>query len=125
MQDPQDAEDRRAVEPVICYPPETLPTPTLDLYANARHGAKKVAETIVSPREADCIEVPAGCFLKLTSIEGPQVGDLNLFNSKNLDERFYSGKTRALHGTHVTNRRPALVQFSDLASSGDRYNGYA
>jgi uncharacterized protein YcgI (DUF1989 family) len=30
------------------------------------------------------------------------VGDLNLFNAKDLAERFYSGKTRALHGTHVT-----------------------
>ncbi|MCL4170162.1 UNVERIFIED_CONTAM: hypothetical protein GTU68_006019, partial [Idotea baltica] len=30
------------------------------------------------------------------------VGDLNLFNARDLSERFYSGKTRALHGTHVS-----------------------
>jgi uncharacterized protein YcgI (DUF1989 family) len=29
------------------------------------------------------------------------VGDLNLWNAEDLSERFYSGKTRALHGTHV------------------------
>jgi len=35
-------------------------------------------------------------------VDGPQVGDLNLWNAHDLSERFYSGKTRALHGTHVS-----------------------
>lgn len=30
------------------------------------------------------------------------MGDLNLWNSNNLNEHFYSGKTRALHGTHLS-----------------------
>ncbi len=30
------------------------------------------------------------------------MGDLNLWSAGNLSERFYSGKTRALHGSHVT-----------------------
>lgn len=102
MQEPQDAAARRAVHPVICYPPETLPSPDLTLYKEARKAADKVDEVIVPHREAACIEVPKGQFLKITSIEGPQVGDLNLFNRDNLEERFFSGKTRALHGTHVT-----------------------
>ena len=34
--------------------------------------------------------------------EGPQVGDLNLWNAHDLTERFYSGKTRALHATHLS-----------------------
>ena len=33
----------------------------------------------------------------LFCVEGPQVGDLNLWQAENLKERFYSGKTRALH----------------------------
>jgi uncharacterized protein len=37
------------------------------------------------------------------SVEGPQVGDLNLWNAQDLSERFYSGKTRALHATHLRN----------------------
>jgi len=102
MSHPEDAAARRAVKPVICYPVETLPQPDMALYLSARDGAEKTDEVIVPPREAASIEVPAGCFLKITSIEGPQVGDLNLFNSADLSERFYSGKTRALHGTHVT-----------------------
>jgi len=102
MSEPQDAAARRAVPPVIAYPPETLPQPDLALYAAARETAVKTAEVTVSPREAASIEVPAGHFLRIVSVEGPQVGDLNLFNSADLSERFYSGKTRALHGTHVS-----------------------
>ncbi len=46
--------------------------------------------------------MPRGGFFRISSIEGPQVGDLNLWNAHDLSERFYSGKTRALHGTHLT-----------------------
>ncbi|MEP3047476.1 MAG: DUF1989 domain-containing protein [Roseibium sp.] len=102
MTAPQDAATRRSVQPVICYPPDSLNHPDMALYEGARETAEKVGEVIVQPREAASIEVPAGHFLKITSIEGSQVGDLNLFNSSDLSERFYSGKTRALHGTHVT-----------------------
>ena len=54
------------------------------------------------PRDAACFEVKAGQFFRIRSIEGPQVGDLNLWNRHDLSERFFSGKTRALHATHVT-----------------------
>ncbi|MEX0368249.1 MAG: urea carboxylase-associated family protein [Ruegeria sp.] len=99
---PPDAETRRAVAPVICYPNDTLPAPDLDLYRTARATAGKFAEVLVPPRDARCFDVPAGHFFRITSVDGPQVGDLNLWNSNDLSERFYSGKTRALHGTHIT-----------------------
>lgn len=102
MTTPFDAEARRAIKPVICYPPETLPHPAMALYEAARAGMQKVSETTVPPREAACFEVPAGSFFRISSVEGPQVGDLNLWNANDLDERFYSGKTRALHGTHIS-----------------------
>jgi uncharacterized protein YcgI (DUF1989 family) len=57
---------------------------------------------LVPPRGARCFEVPAGWFVRIVSVEGPQVGDLNLFAAGNLAERFFSGKTRALHGTHLS-----------------------
>jgi uncharacterized protein YcgI (DUF1989 family) len=100
-QPPPDADARRAVPPVICYPAEGLPAPDLALYARARSGARKLAEVIALPREAVCFEVAAGQFFRITCTEGSQVGDLNLWNAQDLNERFYSGKTRALHGTHV------------------------
>ncbi|WP_084861215.1 urea carboxylase-associated family protein [Salibaculum halophilum] len=100
--EPDDADARRAVAPVICYPTDDLPRPDLALYQAASTGAETVARVVVPPRDAAAIEVPAGSFLRITCTEGPQVGDLNLFNAHDLSERFYSGKTRALHGTHVT-----------------------
>jgi uncharacterized protein YcgI (DUF1989 family) len=99
---PEDAEARRAVRPVICYPNDTLPVPDLALYREARVGADKIAEVRVPPREAATFRAEAGQIFRISSIEGPQVGDLNLWNAHDLSERFYSGKSRALHGTHLT-----------------------
>jgi uncharacterized protein len=56
----------------------------------------------VPPRDGRAFDVPAGHFFRIVSVEGPQVGDLNLWNPANLAERFFSGKTRALNATHVT-----------------------
>ncbi len=98
---PADADARRAVAPVICYPTDSLPRPDLSLYRAARVSATKVSEVVVPPRDAACFEVPAGQFFRISSVDGPQVGDLNLWNINDLSERFYSGKSRALHGTHL------------------------
>ena len=99
---PHDAAARRAVEPVICYPTETLPRPDMALYETMRSDLTSLDVAVAAPREAASITFPAGHFLRIHSVEGPQVGDLNLFNANDLSERFYSGKTRALHGTHIT-----------------------
>lgn len=99
---PADADIRRAIAPVICYPNDALPRPDLALYKAARATAVKTHEALVQARDARCFEVPAGQFFRITSVDGPQVGDLNLWNTDNLSERFYSGKSRALHGTHLT-----------------------
>lgn len=101
-QPPPDADARRAIAPVICYPPDTLPAPSMTVYQEALAGAN-VTETITVPaRDAAVFRARAGQFFRIRSVEGPQVGDLDLWNMHDLSERFYSGKTRALHGTHVT-----------------------
>lgn len=99
---PDDAEKRKNIEPVICYPNDTLPHVDMAFYQNLRQSAKPIKEIIVPPREGLCFDVPAGYFFRIISIEGSQVGDLNLWNADHLDEKFYSSKTRALHGTHLT-----------------------
>ena len=114
MPAPSDADARRAVQPVVCYPPDTLPPRDLSLYAAARATATKVDEVTVPPREARCFSVPAGHFFRISSVEGPQVGDLNLHNADDLSERFYSGKTRALHGTHITTGEQMWSSFPRL-----------
>ena len=101
-QAPEDAAARRAIKPVICYPVDTLPQPDMVLYTAARETLTKTSEVLIPPRDARTFEVPAGHFFRIISVEGSQVGDLNLWNAKDLSERFYSGKTRALHGTHIT-----------------------
>lgn len=100
-QAPVDADQRKAVNPVLCYPTERLPRVDIDAYREAREGLKLVDTVKVPARDAATFTVPAGCFFRIISIEGPQVGDLNLFNQHDLNERFYTGKTRALNGTHL------------------------
>ncbi|PLS22303.1 urea carboxylase-associated family protein [Neptunicoccus cionae] len=99
---PDDAAARRAIPPTVCYPVDSLPRPDMALYAAARTGMKKVDELLVPARDARCWSLPAGHFCRIVSVEGPQVGDLNLWHRDDLSERFFSGKTRALHGTHVS-----------------------
>lgn len=101
-QGPADAASRRAIRPVICYPVDALSPPDLPSYRAAREGWSLIESVTVPPREAGTFEAPAGCFVRIVSIEGPQVGDLNLWAAGDLSEHFFSGKTRALHGTHVT-----------------------
>jgi len=101
-QAPADAAERRRAPAVVVYPVETLPPPDPALYGAARSGMTKVSEVIVPPREARAFSVPAGHLFRIVSIEGPQVGDLNLWNAHDLSERFFSGKTRALHATHIS-----------------------
>lgn len=111
---PSDAAARQAIPPVICYPNETLPKPPLDLYRAARETAVKREEVLVPARDARCFTVPAGHFFRISSVEGPQVGDLNLHNLRDVTERFYSGKTRALHGTHITTGERMWSSFPHL-----------
>lgn len=99
---PKNAQELREIAPTVCYPIDTLPKPDMAVYAAARKTMTLVDTVIVPPREAKCFNGPAGHFFRIVSIDGPQVGDLNLWNAHDLNERFYSGKTRALHGTHLS-----------------------
>jgi uncharacterized protein YcgI (DUF1989 family) len=99
---PSDAQAMRSKPAVVVYPTESLPRPDLGLTERARQSLTKISEVIVPPREARTFHVPRGHFFRIVSIEGPQVGDLNLWSAGDLSERFFSGKTRALHATHVS-----------------------
>ncbi len=99
---PIDAEERRAIQPVICYPTETLSTYNPKVFEAARNSLTVVEQVEIAPRSAATFDVPAGHFCRIVCGERPQVGDLNLWNAYDLNEKFFSGKTRALHGTHVS-----------------------
>lgn len=99
---PDDAESRKSVKPVICYPTDSLKSPNMNDYLIARKNLKKIDQIIIPPRDAKCFRVPKSHFFRIYCQNGPQVGDLNLWNEHNLNEKFYSGKTRALYGTHLS-----------------------
>ncbi|PMN94668.1 urea carboxylase-associated family protein [Enterovibrio norvegicus] len=100
--EPSDAEARRAAKPVVCYDVENLPPFSASFYQTVRSEAVKAVKLEVPPREARCFTVPAGSFFRISCLHGSQVGDLNLWQRDNLSERFFSGKTRQLHATHIS-----------------------
>ena len=99
---PTDAAERRSAKPLICYQVDQLPSSNLALYQQARQDMRKLDEITVAPRDGGTFEVSAGSFFRIVSVEGAQVGDLNLWHAHDLRERFFSGKTRQLHATHVS-----------------------
>lgn len=99
---PPDAAERRRAKGVVVYPMDKLPPFDAAFYETARGDMRKVSETLIPPRDGRAFTVPAGHFFRIVCPEGSQVGDLNLWNARDLSERFFSGKTRALHATHVT-----------------------
>nr|WP_246703383.1 MULTISPECIES: DUF1989 domain-containing protein [unclassified Rhizobium] len=101
MPAPADAEERRRKPPVVVYPNGTLPPADMDVLRAARRDVAKIEDITVPPRDGGCFRVPKGHFFRIVGVDGSQVGDLNLWNADDLSERFFSGKTRALHGTHV------------------------
>lgn len=56
----------------------------------------------IPPRSGQAWTVPAGSIVRFTTPEGPQVGDLNIWNLANPRERFWAARTRQLHASHVT-----------------------
>jgi len=65
---PADAEARRQVAPVVCYPVETLPRPDLAAYRAARGGMELVERLRIAPREGGSWTVPAGHFFRIVSV---------------------------------------------------------
>lgn len=96
------SKSRIPAKPIICYSIENLPTFDKAFYHNAHDSMEKIDEVLVQPRDGATFNVPAGHFFRIISVEGSQVGDLNLWNANDLNERFFSGKTRQLHASHVT-----------------------
>ena len=90
------------IPPVICYPVHTLPAPDLPLLSHFRsENVEKSVEILVPAREARCFESPLGGFFRITSIEGPQVGDLNLWHKGT--KRHLRGREAGLSVAQRTN----------------------
>lgn len=100
--EPNDAQDRRDKPAIVAYGVNQLPQYDTSFYEAVRTDLELVSTVVVPPRDASTFLVPAGHIARIVSVEGPQVGDLNLWCADDLNERFFSGKTRQLHATHVS-----------------------
>lgn len=56
----------------------------------------------VRPCSGQAWVVPAGHICRLTTPNGPQVGDLNIWNAQNPRERLWAARTRQIHASHVS-----------------------
>jgi uncharacterized protein YcgI (DUF1989 family) len=66
-------------------------------------GGRKLVEQFIIPiRSGRAWKVPAGHVFRIVTVEGPQVGDLNIWNANNPRERLWASRTRQLQAAHVT-----------------------
>jgi uncharacterized protein YcgI (DUF1989 family) len=67
------------------------------------NNSKELVESFVLPiRSGRAWTVPKAHVCRIITPEGPQVGDLNIWNVNNPRERFWASRTRQLHASHVT-----------------------
>jgi uncharacterized protein len=74
-----------------------------DFYARIAAADREVVERFEIPiRSGRAWEVSAGHVCRIAVVDGPQVGDLNLWNRHNPRERFWASRTRQLQRAHVS-----------------------
>ncbi|HJL16319.1 MAG TPA: DUF1989 domain-containing protein [Sandaracinaceae bacterium LLY-WYZ-13_1] len=70
--------------------------------AEALDARALVERATVPIRDGRAWRVPAGHVTRIVAIEGPQVGDLNLWNAEDPRERLWAARTRQLQRAHVS-----------------------
>lgn len=65
-------------------------------------GRELMEEFVLPIRSGRAWEVPAGQLCRIVAVEGPQVGDLNLWNRHDPRERMWAARTRQLQAAHVS-----------------------
>ncbi|KAL2186787.1 hypothetical protein L209DRAFT_274180 [Thermothelomyces heterothallicus CBS 203.75] len=135
-------EDRlRNRKPIPAPVPAYLPTAgsplTVDteLYSSIQQAPRVLVEEFTLPiRSGKAWKAEAGSIIRISTPEGPQVGDLNIWNAHNPRERFWASRTRQLHASHVSTydrlwsclpyMRPLVTIISDtLAWYGEDEHG--
>ncbi|TQN66070.1 hypothetical protein CSHISOI_09359 [Colletotrichum shisoi] len=98
--------DRKPVpKPVPAYLPTAGSVLTVDkaLYDSAQQAPRVLVEQFTLPiRSGRAWRAPAGSIVRISTPEGPQVGDLNIWNAHNPRERFWASRTKQLHASHVS-----------------------
>jgi uncharacterized protein YcgI (DUF1989 family) len=68
----------------------------------ATDARRLVHSHLVGVRQGYAWTAPAGSVVRFTTVEGPQVLDLNLWCADDPRERFWASRTRQFYGAHVT-----------------------
>ncbi|KAK3317074.1 hypothetical protein B0H66DRAFT_576680 [Apodospora peruviana] len=118
-------------KPVPAYLPTTGSPLTVDsgVSSSIQSTPRTLIESFTLPiRSGRAWTASAGSIVRISTPEGPQVGDLNIWNLHNPREHFWASRTRQLHASHVSTHdrlwsclpymRPMLTI---LADSLDRY----
>lgn len=72
-------------------------------YSTIATSARVLKESFTLPiRSGRAWKAPAGSIVRLSTPDGPQVGDLNIWNLHDPREKFWAARTRQLHASHVT-----------------------
>lgn len=105
----QTAGHLRSRQPIPAPVPAYLPTAgsplTVDtaLYSLIQQAPRLLTDDFTLPaRSGRAWKAPAGSIIRISTPEGPQVGDLNIWNADNPRERFWASRTRQLHAAHVS-----------------------
>jgi uncharacterized protein len=91
-----------SIQPSPAYPKRQINGPFYEKLSQNVSDRSLTLSHIIPPRSGYAWKVPAGCIFRLTTPDGPQVGDLNLWNLQNPRERFWASRTRQLQGSHVS-----------------------
>ncbi|RMY12888.1 hypothetical protein D0868_02331 [Hortaea werneckii] len=74
-----------------------------EFYTSVAEAGREQIESFVLPiRSGRAWKVPAGAIVRISTPEGPQVGDLNIWRLDNPRERFWASRTRQLHASHLS-----------------------
>ncbi|CAG7941895.1 unnamed protein product [Penicillium salamii] len=98
----------RQPPPAYTAPPESGVHAVSQLYRSISETASDTSartskeKFTIRPCSAQAWVVPAGHICRLTTPNGPQVGDLNIWNANNPRERMWAARTRQIHASHVS-----------------------
>lgn len=103
------------------------------LYDKIAQAERTPTESFTLPiRSGRAWTVPAGHVVRLSTPEGPQVGDLNIWNLNDPRERFWAARTRQLHQSHLSTYdrmwsclpflRPMVTIIADSLGGKDGYD---
>lgn len=104
-----------------------------NFYTSLAWAPRTPTESFTLPiRSGRAWQVPAGHIVRISTPEGPQVGDLNIWNQHNPRERFWAARTRQLHQSHLSTYdrlwsclpflRPMVTIIADTLGGKDGYD---